>query len=86
MAHRRRLYQVLLGGFHTRFRTDYEWPAYIDTDAENAACGGYWDGVKRTPCLNVPFPEYDETRRNWLLFQPGWGWTCGSGAGSSSAR
>lgn len=66
-------YQVLLGGFHTRFRTDYEWPAYIDTDAENADCGGYWDGVKTMPCLNVPYPEYRETRRNWLLFQPGLG-------------
>lgn len=66
-------YQVLLGGYHARFRQDYEWPADIDADAENAACGIYWGGVKRGACLNAPFPEYDETRRNGLLFQPGLG-------------
>ena len=26
-------YQVLLGGLSTRFRTDYEWPMSIDTEA-----------------------------------------------------
>ena len=66
-------YQVLLGGFQTRFRTDYKWPADIDTDAANIRCGGYGNGVKRSGCLNVPYPEYRETRRNWLLVQPGLG-------------
>ena len=65
-------YQVLVGGFHTRFRTDYEWPADVDL-AENVRCGSYWDGVKRSPCVLVEYPEYDEYRRNWLLIQPGLG-------------
>ena len=28
------------------------------------------NGVKYSSCLNVPYPEYEETRRNWLLLQP----------------
>lgn len=63
-------YQVLVGGYQGRFRTDYVYPADLDVGAENVECGGYGDGVKMFPCLNVPYPEYEETRRNWLLMQP----------------
>ena len=63
-------YQVLVGGYHGRFRRDYVYPPAIDAAAENAECGVYADGVKWASCLNVPYPEYEETRRNWLLLQP----------------
>ena len=63
-------YQVLVSGYHGRFRRDYVYPAHLDTAAENADCGSYVNGVKYSSCLNVPYPEYEETRRNWLLLQP----------------
>ena len=66
-------YQVLAGGFAARFRRDYEWPASIDTEAENAACGGYVDGVLVHPCLHVPYPEFDEERSAGFVMQPGVG-------------
>ena len=68
-------YQVLAGGFAARFRRDYEWPASIDTEAENVACGGYVDGVLVHPCLYVPYPEFDEERSAGFVVQPGWAWT-----------
>ena len=66
-------YQVLAGGFAARFRRDYEWPASIDTETANAECGGYVDGVLVHPCLNVPYPEFDEERRAGFVVQPGLG-------------
>ena len=66
-------YQVLAGGFAARFRRDYEWPASIDTEAENAACGGYFDGVLVHPCLYVPYPEFREERSAGFVMQPGMG-------------
>ena len=66
-------YQVLVGGYHSRFRTDYMYPPDLPAAAENRDCGIYANGVKRATCLNVPFPEYEEYRRNWLLVQPGVG-------------
>ena len=66
-------YQVLLGGLTTRFRTDYEWPASIDTEAENANCGGYAGDRLLSPCFNLRYPEYEEQRRHWFLMQTGVG-------------
>ena len=66
-------YQVLAGGFAARFRKDYEWPASIDTEAANAECGGYIDGVLVHPCLYVPYPEFDEERSAGFVMQPGMG-------------
>ena len=66
-------YQVLAGGFAARFRRDNEWPASIDTETENAACGGYVDGVLVHPCLYVPYPEFDEERSVGFVMQPGMG-------------
>ena len=66
-------YQVLAGGFAVRFRRDYEWPASIDTETENAECGGYVDGVLVHPCLYVPYPEFDEERSGGFVVQPGVG-------------
>ena len=66
-------YRVLLGGMTTRFRTDYEWPASIDTEAENANCGGFVGNRLLNPCFNLPYPEYEEERRHWFLMQPGVG-------------
>ena len=66
-------YQVLAGGFAARFRRDYEWPASIDTEAANAECGGYIDGVLVHPCLNVPYPAFDEERSAGFVMQPGMG-------------
>lgn len=63
-------YQVQMGGYHGRFRQDYVYPPEIDAAAENARCGSYVGDVKWSSCLNVPYPEYEETRRNWLLVQP----------------
>ena len=65
--------QVLAGGFAGRFRRDYEWPTSIDTEAENAACGGYVDGVLVLPCEHVPYPAFDEERSAGLVVQPGMG-------------
>ena len=66
-------YQVLAGGFAARFRRDYEWPASIDTEAENAACGAYHDGVLVHPCRNVPYPAFKEERSGGFVMQPGAG-------------
>ena len=66
-------YHVLLGGIQAVWRTDYEYPDSIDVDAENASCGGYADGVKVSPCLNVPYPEYREQREQGFMMQPGLG-------------
>ena len=64
---------MLLGGIQAVRRTDYEYPDSIDVDAENARCGGYADGVKVSPCLNVPYPEYREQREQGFMMQPGLG-------------
>ena len=74
-------YQVLLGGFSTLFRTDYQWPASIDVEAENANCGGFVGDELVIPCLNVPYPEFEEERAAGFLMQPGLAWTCVFGAG-----
>jgi len=66
-------YQVLAGGFAAHFRRDYQWPASIDTEAENAACGAYHDGVLVHPCLRVPYPAFDEERNAGFVMQPGVG-------------
>lgn len=66
-------YQLLLGGFAARFRTDYEYPASIDVEAENAACGGYINGVLVLPCTYEPYPEFDEQRVSGFVAQPGIG-------------
>ena len=66
-------YQLLFGGFAARFRTDYEYPASIDVEAENAACGGYIDGVLVHPCTYVPYPGFDEERVSGFVTQPGIG-------------
>ncbi len=66
-------YQVLAGGFAARFRRDYEWPASIDTETANAECGSYHDGVLVHPCLNLPYPEFDEERNAGFVVQPGMG-------------
>ena len=66
-------YQVLVGGFSSLFRTDYNWPASIDTEAENRNCGGFAGDRLVSPCFNVPYPEYEEQRRHAFLMQPGVG-------------
>ena len=66
-------YQVLAGGFASRFRRDYEWPASIDTEAENANCGLFAGDQLILPCLNVPYPEFDEERTVGFVMQPGMG-------------
>ncbi len=66
-------YQVLFGGISTRFRTDYEWPASLDVEAENADCGGFIGDELVFPCLNVPYPEFEEERNAGFLMQPGVG-------------
>ena len=66
-------YQLLFGGFAARFRTDYEYPASIDVEAENAACGGYLDGMLVHPCTYVPYPEFDVERVSGFVAQPGIG-------------
>lgn len=66
-------YQVLLGGISGLFRTDYQWPASIDVEAENANCGGFVGDELVLPCLNVPYPEFEEEREAGFLMQPGVG-------------
>ena len=66
-------YQALFGAFGAHSRRDHEWPASIDTEAENAACGGYVNGVLVFPCENVPYPEFDEQHRRAFVMQPGMG-------------
>ena len=66
-------YQLLVGGFAARFRTDNEWPASIDVEAENAACGIYVNGDLFYPCENVPYPAFHEERAAGFAMQPGIG-------------
>lgn len=66
-------YQVLAGGYRTRFRTDYEWPARFDTEAANAGCGGYAGDLLLSPCRNLRYPEYEEYGFQGFLMQPGVG-------------
>ena len=66
-------YQVLAGGLVARFRRDHEWPDSIDTETANAECGTYSDGLLVDPCLNVPYPEFDEERAGGFVVQPGAG-------------
>ena len=66
-------YQVLAGGFAGRFRTDFEWPASIDVEAENASCGIYVGDELVEPCRYVPYPEFDEERATAFVMQPGMG-------------
>lgn len=66
-------YQVLAGGAQFVWRTDYEYPASIDVDAENANCGILHDGVLVAPCINLPYPEFDEERNQGFVLQTGAG-------------
>lgn len=67
-------YHVLLGGFQSVWRTDFEYPASLDVEAGNAEpCGGYADGVLVHPCLDVPYPAYREEREHAFMMQPGLG-------------
>ena len=66
-------YQVLAGGAQFVWRTDYEYPASIDIEAENADCGVYHDGVLVAPCINLPYPEFDEERNQAFMLQTGAG-------------
>ena len=54
-----RIYQVLVGEFTSRFRTDYDWTG-IDTEAENRNCGG---SAGRPAAVSVLQPPYGELRR-----------------------
>lgn len=65
-------YQLLAGGFAARFRTDNEWPASIDVEAENAACGFYAND-QFFPCENLPYPAFREERAAGVAMQPGIG-------------
>ena len=65
-------YQVLVGGFTSRFRTDYDWTG-IDVEAENRNCGGFAGDRLLSPCYNLPYEEYDERRSHAFLMQPGVG-------------
>ncbi len=73
-------YQVLVGGFWARFRTDYEYPEAWDVDLANSACDGsvgtaevYINGVMVDPCGYPPYPAFDEQRAAGLVVQPGAG-------------
>ena len=67
-------YQVLLGGFQSKWRTDFEYPASIDVEAGNAEpCGGFADGVFVHPCLEQNYPAYREERHHAFMMQPGIG-------------
>lgn len=66
-------YQVLAGGFASRFRTDYEWPDSLDVEAENARCGIFADGRPVLPCSYVPYPMFEEERAAGFVIQPGMG-------------
>ena len=48
------LLQILVGGATMLFRTGYDWPASIDTEAENRNCGGFAGDRLLHPCFNVP--------------------------------
>lgn len=66
-------YQVLAGGAQFVWRTDYEYPASIDVEVENAYCGILHDGVLVAPCVNLPYPEFDEERNQAFVLQTGAG-------------
>ena len=67
-------YQVLLGGFQSKWRTDFEYPASIDVEAGNAEpCGAFADGVFMHPCLEQKYPAYREERHHAFMMQPGIG-------------
>lgn len=74
-------YQVLLGGFQTVYRTDYEWPESVDADAANVDCGLWAGDEKISGCLNVPYPEFREQRNVGFLMQPGAGLEVRAGGG-----
>lgn len=66
-------YQILAGGFASRFRTDYEWPDSLDVEADNAVCGIFADGRPVLPCSYVPYPRFEEERAAGFVIQPGIG-------------
>lgn len=66
-------YQMLVGGFWGRFRSDFEYPEAWDIAAANAACGGYIDGVLVHPCTYPPYPASDEERVAGFVVMPGTG-------------
>ena len=74
-------YQVLVGGFTSRFRTDYDWTG-IDVEAENRNCG-IWAGtgccLRATTCGTRNTTSGAAMRSSC---SPGWAWTCASPAGS----
>lgn len=73
-------YQVLVGGFWARFRTDFEYPEAWDVELANSACDSdlgtaevYVNGVMVDPCGFPPYPAFDEQRAAGLVVQPGAG-------------
>ena len=66
-------YQILAGGFASRFRTDYEWPDSLDVEADNDGCGIFADGRPVLPCSYVPYPTFEEERAAGFVMQPGMG-------------
>ena len=67
-------YQVLVGGFWARFRTDLEYPEAWDVDLANSACDSslgtvevYIHGVMVDPCGFQPYPAFDEQRAAGLV-------------------
>lgn len=66
-------YQVAMGAGGNRFGTDIEWPEWIDTEADNAACGGYINGELVHPCEYPPYPDFDEQKHGWFMMQPSLG-------------
>ena len=73
-------YQVLVGGFWARFRTDFEYPEAWDVELANSACDevsdlgtAYVNGVMVDPCGFPPYPAFDEQRTAGLVVQPGAG-------------
>ena len=73
-------YQVLVGGFWARFRTDYEYPEAWDVELANSACDSslgtaevYINGVLVDSCGYPPYPAFDEQRAAGLVVQPGAG-------------
>ena len=73
-------YQVLVGGFWARFRTDFEYPEVWDVELANFACDSglgtaevYINGVMVDPCGFEPYPAFDEQRTAGLVVQPGAG-------------
>ena len=73
-------YQVLVGGFWARFRTDYEYPEAWDVELADSACDSglgtaevYINGVMVGPCGFQPYPALHEQRAAGLVVQPGAG-------------